>query len=197
MTLGFISTFSKKLDKAFKTAKLRNKVKRVLFLCIGNSCRSQMAEGFARTYGSDVMEPASAGLWPAAIVQPLTKQVMQAKNINIDEQYPKNLNSIDVSGLDLLINMSGAKLPAGIPTEIREWQIEDPIGRSEDVYLTVRDQIEHLVMSLILELRREARDGASSRSPFRGWLRGHGKVAAKGPQKRKRGPEGIASPETA
>lgn len=157
-----------------------------------------MAEGFARTYGSDVMEPASAGLSPAAIVQPLTKEVMQAKNINIDEQYPKNLSSIDVSRFELLINMSGVKLPAGILGEVREWQIEDPIGQSEDVYFAVRDQIEHLVMGLILELRREARDGdGSSRPAFRGGLRGQGKFGAKGPQKSKRGPEGIASPETA
>jgi arsenate reductase (thioredoxin) len=158
-----------------------------------------MAEGFARAYGADVMEPASAGLAPAAIVQPLTKQVMQSKNINIDDQYPKDLSSIDVSGFDLLINMSGAKLPPRIPVEVREWNIEDPIGRSEDVYLTVRDQIEHLVMSLILELRREARNGERASKPVvRGGLRGRGKIASpKAPQKRKRGPEGIISPETA
>ena len=157
-----------------------------------------MAEGFARTYGSDVMEPVSAGLSPAGIVQPLTKQVMQAKNINIDDQYPKALSSIDISGFDLIVNMSGAKLSPRIPVKIREWNIEDPIGRSEDIYLTVRDQIEHLVMNLILELRREARSGDRSSKPeVRGGLRGRGKVASKAPHKRKRGPEGTASPETA
>ena len=57
--------------------------KRVLFLCIGNSCRSPMAEGFAKCYGSDVMQAESAGLAPAGIVQPLTKKVMEEKNINI------------------------------------------------------------------------------------------------------------------
>jgi arsenate reductase len=117
-----------------------------------------MAEGFARIYGSDVLEPASAGLSPAAIVQPLTKQIMQAKNIKIDAQYPKHLGSIDISSFDLIINMSGAKLPAGIPVEVRDWNIEDPIGRSEDVYSAVGDKIEHLVMSLILELRRETKN---------------------------------------
>ena len=156
-----------------------------------------MAEGFARTYGSDVMEPASAGLSPAAIVQPLTKQVMQAKNINIDNQFPKDLSSIDVSGFDLIINMSGTKLP-GLSIEVRDWNIEDPIGRSEDIYLTVRDQIEHLVMNLILELRRQARNGdRPSRPGVRGGLRGRGKVASGAPQKRKRGPEEFVSPETA
>jgi arsenate reductase (thioredoxin) len=102
------------------------------------------------------MEPASAGLSPAGIVQPLTKQVMQAKNINIDEQYPKHLGSTDLASFDLIVNMSGATLPAGIPIEVREWNIEDPIGRSEEFYCAVCDKIEHLVVSLIVELRRQA-----------------------------------------
>ena len=130
-------------------------MKRVLFLCIGNSCRSQMAEGFARKYGSDVIEPQSAGFSPAAIVQPLTKKVMEAKNINIDAQYPKDLGSIDVPNLDLIVNMSGTKLPARMPIEVREWKVEDPISRPEEVYIAVREQIEMLVMRLILELRKE------------------------------------------
>lgn len=138
------------------SAKL-NHVKKVLFLCVGNSCRSQMAEGFARRYGSDVIEPFSAGFSPALIVQPLTKKVMEAKNINIDAQFPKDLSMIDVPDIDLIVNMSGTKLPPRMPTEVRDWKIEDPIGKAEDVYVTVRDQIENLVMQLILELRREAR----------------------------------------
>lgn len=128
--------------------------KKVLFLCIGNSCRSQMAEGFARHYGGDVMEPASAGLAPAPIVQELTKKVMQAKNVNIDDQYAKHLGSLDVHGFDLIVNMSGTKLPTRVPIAVRDWNVEDPIGREEDVYIAVRDQIEMLVMRLILELRR-------------------------------------------
>ena len=116
-----------------------------------------MAEGFARTYGSDVMVPASAGLTPASIVQPLTKEVMLAKNIRIDEQYPKDLSSVHPTAFDLIVNMSGTKLPTKLPMEVREWPVEDPIGCTEDVYLKVRDQIERLVMDLILELRFEDR----------------------------------------
>lgn len=129
-------------------------VQRVLFLCVGNSCRSQMAEGFAHTYGKDVMEPASAGLAPAAIVQPLTKKVMQAKNISIDNQHPKDLSAIDLPDFDLIVNMSGKKLPARVPIPVRDWKLEDPIGQTEDVYVKVCDQIERLVMNLILEFRR-------------------------------------------
>jgi protein-tyrosine-phosphatase len=120
-----------------------------------------MAEGFARTYGADVIEPVSAGLSPAPIVQPLTKEVMQAKNINIDDQYPKDLGSIDALSFDLIVNMSGSRLPPRIPIEVRDWDIEDPILRSKDVYIAVRDQIENLVMNLILELRR-ANGGADA-----------------------------------
>jgi arsenate reductase (thioredoxin) len=143
-----------------------------------------MAEGFARRYGSDVMEPASAGLSPAAIVQPLTKQVMQAKNINIDEQFPKHLSAIDVFSFDLIINMSRAKLPVSIPVEVRDWPVEDPIGRSEEVYCTVRDEIEHRVMSLILELRRKAKNSSKSVHPARA-----------APSKNKRGPGELNPPK--
>ncbi len=135
-------------------------MKRVLFLCIGNSCRSQMAEGFARKYGADVMEVGSAGLSPASIVQPQTHEVMNQKNISIDDQFPKDLSSVNVATYNLIINMSGVKLPGRIPIEIRDWKVEDPIGRSEDVYIAVRDQIEAQVMQLVLELRREARRSA-------------------------------------
>ena len=137
------------------SAKL-DQMKRVLFLCIGNSCRSQMAEGFARRYGPDVMEAASAGFSPAGVIQPLTKQVMEAKNINIDEQFSKSLNSVPVRTFDLVVNISGKKLPVRLPMEIRTWDIADPIGCPEEVYVAVRDQIEMQVMLLILELRREA-----------------------------------------
>jgi arsenate reductase (thioredoxin) len=139
-------------------------VKKVLFLCIGNSCRSQMAEGFARKYGSDVIQAASAGFSPASLVQPLTKKVMEAKNINIDSQSPKSLNSVPVRSFDLIVNMSGTPLPTRVPIPVREWPIEDPIGCSEEVYEAVRDQIEMRVMMLILELRREAEKAGSHRT---------------------------------
>lgn len=116
-----------------------------------------MAEGFARRYGSDVLTPFSAGLAPASIVQPLTKKVMVDKNINIEAQFPKELSAIDTAGLDLIINMSGHPMPRGSRAEVREWKVQDPIGRSEDIYVAVRDQIENLVMQLILELRRKGK----------------------------------------
>jgi len=147
-------------------------VKKVLFLCIGNSCRSQMAEGFARKYGSDVLEPSSAGLAPASIVQPLTKKVMEAKNINIDDQFPKDLDQVGVAQFDLIVNISGSKLPSQVQIEVLEWSVEDPIGQSEDTYVQVRDQLEHQVMRLILDLRRDVRKNVEAKGPVRHRLLG-------------------------
>jgi len=118
--------------------------KRVLFVCIGNSCRSQMAEGFARAYGSDVMVARSASLSPATVIAPLTRQVLAERNIRIDDHFPK--------GLDVVVNLSGMPLRVTAPRVV-EWAVKDPIGQTESLYRTVAAQIEGLVMRLILELR--------------------------------------------
>ena len=113
-----------------------------------------MAEGFANRYGSDVMQAFSAGLAPALIVQLLTRKVMEDKNINIDHHEPKEVSRFNLSAFDLIINMSGRPLP-NRTGNVREWNIEDPIGKDEAAYVAVRDLIEMKVMQLILELRRE------------------------------------------
>ena len=130
--------------------------KRVLFVCIGNSCRSQMAEGFARAYGGDVMVARSAGLNPAAIIAPLTRQVLSERNIRIDDHFPKGLDLLAGETFDVVVNLSGFPIPVSAPRVV-EWAVVDPIGQTESVYRTVASQIEGLVMRLILELRA-ARD---------------------------------------
>ncbi len=127
--------------------------KRVLFVCIGNSCRSQMAEGFARAYGGDILIAQSAGISPASIVQPLTKQVLAGRNIRIDDQFPKGMEILARERFDVIVNMSGEKLPLAPGARVRDWPVRDPIGETEAVYKTVAEQIEGLVMRLILELR--------------------------------------------
>ena len=102
------------------------------------------------------MQAASAGLFPAPIIQPLTKKVMEEKNIRLDDQHPKGLDAVDPASFDLIVNMSGHKLPVKGPMEIMDWKVQDPIGEPEEVYVSVRDQIEMGVMRLILEFRRRA-----------------------------------------
>lgn len=125
---------------------------RVLFVCIGNACRSPMAEGFARAYGSDVLVARSAGLAPALAVVPLSHQVMLEKNIDLGDCYPKEFELVD-GDIDLIVNMSGHDLPPRVDAQVEVWDIPDPIGESEEVFRGVRDQIESRVKELIETLR--------------------------------------------
>ncbi len=137
---------------------------RVLFVCIGNSCRSQMAEGFARKYGADVLDAFSAGTAPASIVQPLTKKVMAEKSVDLEGQFPKHYSAFELPSFHTVINMSGWKLPGQLPRDLREWKITDPIRQSEEVYTTVRNEIEQLVMQLILERRKGEMSSGESKA---------------------------------
>lgn len=126
--------------------------KRVLFVCIGNSCRSQMAEAFARAYGADIMEAQSAGVSPATYIAPLTRQTLGERNLNIDAHFPKGMDLMRQQSFDVLVNMSG--VPVGLPgARVIDWTVPDPIGQPEASYRNVATQIEGLVMRLILELR--------------------------------------------
>jgi arsenate reductase (thioredoxin) len=127
---------------------------RILFVCIGNACRSQMAEGFARRYGGDVLEAASAGLAHATYIPVETLQVMEEKNIPLDGQYPKGLDDVEFSSFDLVVNMSGVPLPPNLTVAVREWEVPDPVSKRIDFHRKVRDMVETQVMKLILDLRR-------------------------------------------
>jgi arsenate reductase (thioredoxin) len=125
---------------------------RVLFVCIGNSCRSQMAEAFARAYGADIIDVHSAGLSPATMIAPLTKQVLAERNLNIDGQFPKALDFVKREPFDMVVNMSGH--PVAVPNaRVLTWIVSDPIGQKEAVYRSVASQVEGLVMRLITDLR--------------------------------------------
>ncbi len=127
--------------------------RRVLFVCIGNSCRSQMAEGFACAYGSDVLVAESAGLSPAGMVSPITQAVMLEKDIDLSGSVSKGIDPAALERFDLVINMSGWDFPHPDSVPVRDWKVDDPIGLSYERNCQIRDQIEGLVQSLILELR--------------------------------------------
>src|SRR5664279_1804883 len=104
--------------------------KRVLFVCIGNACRSQMAEAFARAYGSDVVIPASAGLAPAMSVARDTRKVMAEKSIDLQAHFPKSVQHLSRVQFDLIVNISGSELPPEMAerSNVVEWEVDDPIG---------------------------------------------------------------------
>jgi arsenate reductase len=145
--------------------------KRVLFVCVGNSCRSQMAEAFARALGGDVLIPASAGLAPAMGIARDTVRAMAEKGIVLRDHFPKSLRNLARIRFDLIVNMSQRPLPVTHPDDaleqVVEWDIPDPIGMTYAEHCEIRDAIERKVVELIEEQRREPP------SQFRGQGSGH------------------------
>jgi arsenate reductase len=131
-------------------------VKKILFVCIGNCCRSQMAEGFANHYGKDVLTATSAGLAPTQMVAQETIETMREKNIDISAHFPKKFDPMEANDADLIVNMSGFVLPGKPAVPVEDWKVRDPFGDSMEVYMESANDVEMKVMGLILRLRREA-----------------------------------------
>lgn len=126
---------------------------KVGFICVGNSCRSQMAEGFAREYGSEIFEVYSAGTDPAPEVKPNAVKAMEEKGIDISEQYPKLLKEIP-GELDILITMGCNVECPYIPCKFREdWGLDDPAGHPIEVFRETREIIEEKVKDLIKKVK--------------------------------------------
>ena len=132
--------------------------KRVHFFCTGNSCRSQMAEGFLRHYGSEKFEVYSAGISPVG-VNPLAVKVMEEAGIDISGQTSDPIDMEIIKDADLLITLCGGAKESCpvIPTKVekRHWPLEDPAeaeGSEEEIlekFREVRDQVAGYVKELI------------------------------------------------
>lgn len=133
--------------------KIQNRRLRVLFVCLGNAARSQMAEAFANAYGPDVIDARSAGLTPARTVSSVTRLVMEEKDIHsLRHATPQGIAAVDLSRIDLIVNMSGHALPS-FTTPILRIAVRDPNGKDEAVHRQVRDRIESHVIDLVKSLR--------------------------------------------
>lgn len=137
--------------------------KKIIFICVGNSCRSQMAEGFARHYAQQMgldIEIRSAGTQPAGYVHADAITVMREKGIDISRQYSKGFDPQELKDYDYVIAMGcldSDLCPAGFRGVSEDWGIPDPIGRGLEFYRRVRDMIEEKVLKL-LELIAHSQD---------------------------------------
>jgi len=145
--------------------------KKVLFLCIGNACRSQMAEAIARHKASDVIEPSSAGLVPFGEIPSTTITVLEENGISAAGQTSKPLRSEDMSAADLIVNMtgrSGASIFKEGLRQVEDWDVGDPYGFNLAVYRGIRDQIEARVEDLARRLRESGEpSGGTSADEYR------------------------------
>jgi arsenate reductase len=139
--------------------------RRILFLCTGNSCRSQMAEGFGRACAPPGYTVASAGLNPKGYIHPRAIIAMQEAGIDIRSQAPKTFDFSKVGDYDLVVTLCGdaeercPALPSGVSRT--HWPLPDPAkasGSTEEIMETfrrVRDEIGELVKRLFAELEQE------------------------------------------
>ena len=113
-----------------------------------------MAEGFARHYGTGLLEVASAGLAPTPIIVPETVQVMVERDVDIRSQYPKPFAPAEADTFHYVINLSGFELPPLVHARIIEWRVQDPFGKSMEKHREARDLIEKNVKKLVAEIDR-------------------------------------------
>ena len=128
-------------------------MKKVLFACIENSCRSQMAEGFAHIHGSNTLMPFSAGSKASGEIN--DKAVIAMKEIGYDltQHKSKGLEGFTDSKFDYLITLGCKDECPNIDTKLRkEWDILDPKNMNLEDFFKVRDLIEKKVLSLIDEI---------------------------------------------
>ena len=136
---------------------------KVMFLCTANSCRSQMAEGWARELGKALIEPYSAGLM-AAGVHPRAAAVMREAGIDISRQKSKEIDKNILLKMDIVITLCGhaeATCPLTPPHIKRlHWPIDDPVGTrgTEEVIMKdfrrARDEIRDRITTFIREIVR-------------------------------------------
>ncbi|KPL02515.1 MAG: hypothetical protein AMJ73_08605 [candidate division Zixibacteria bacterium SM1_73] len=119
---------------------------RILLVCIENSCRSQMAEGFARKLGRGKIEAFSAGSNPSGKVEKVAIEVMKEKNVDISAQKSKGFDDLKGENFDYVITMGcRAVCPFVSAMQRIEWDVSDPKGKSIEAFRQVRDEIERKV----------------------------------------------------
>ena len=125
----------------------------VLFVCVHNAGRSQMAAGFLRELAGDRVEVLSAGSAPKDSINPIAVEAMKEVGIDISNQQPKILTTEAVFESDAVITMGcGDACPIFPGKRYEDWVLEDPAGQDLDFVRKVRDDIKSRVESLLSEL---------------------------------------------
>lgn len=135
-----------------------SRMKRVIFVCVENSNRSQMAEAFARIHGSDWLQAESAGSRPSGVVNPKAIDSMRERGYDLTAHHSKGLESFNGQPFDAAITMGcGDECPLVVAKRRVDWQIPDPKHLPPDEFRRVRDLIEERVVALLASLANEPR----------------------------------------
>ncbi len=125
----------------------------VLFVCVHNAGRSQMAAGFLEHLGQGRVEVLSAGSAPKESINPIAVEAMLEKGIDIANRKPKILTNESVQASDVVITMGcGDACPFYPGKRYEDWVLEDPAGQNLQFVRKVRDEIEERVKQLLIEI---------------------------------------------
>ena len=125
----------------------------VLFVCVHNAGRSQMAAGLLKLRSQGRIDVRSAGSTPAEEINPAVVDVMQELGIDLGEEFPKPLTDEVVRAADVVITMGcGDVCPVYPGTKYEDWELDDPAGQDLETVRRIRDELDERVQSLIGEL---------------------------------------------
>lgn len=129
-------------------------MKRVLFACVENANRSQMAEAFARMHGADVLDPVSAGSEGGGPVNPKAIAAMRERGYDLTTHRSRTLDEVE-GPFDYVITMGcGEACPFVAAARREDWALPDPKALPPGAFNAVRDEIERRVLALVEEVRR-------------------------------------------
>ncbi len=129
----------------------------VLFVCVHNAGRSQMAAGFLRTLSGDDVEVRSAGTAPADTINPVVVEAMKEVGVDLSAQTPKVLDPDVVQASDVVVTMGcGDECPFFPGTTYLDWELPDPAGQDLAAVRSIRDEIRRRVLELLATLRPSA-----------------------------------------
>ena len=132
-----------------------NRPLKILFVCIGNSCRSQMAEAWANHFGNGKVQAFSAGSHPLGVIATETYDVMREKGLSLEGQSSKSVREVPVAEMDVVVGMGcevACPVPAGFKGRVVDWHVPDPYAHGMDTFRDVRDVIERQVLALLADL---------------------------------------------
>ena len=134
-------------------------MKKILFVCVENAGRSQMAEAFAKEYGGDELVVSSAGNKPVDRVSPVVVEAMKEKGIDISSNRPKLLTFQMTQDADLIVTMGcndQGICPGPFFKPTTDWKLEDPKGKPIEKVREIRDDIEQRVRKLVMDESQRA-----------------------------------------
>ena len=127
--------------------------KTVLFVCVHNAGRSQMAAGFMKAIGKEKVNVLSAGSMPKDQINPVAVEVMKEVGIDISNNQPKILTTESVKESDVVITMGcGDACPIFPGRRYEDWQLEDPAGKDLETVRRIRDEIKSRIEVLLSEI---------------------------------------------